>query len=91
MANGEVVNEYEKVVHELSERIVIAQKPIRILDALKWDAGVEEYFFQHKGKKLPIVNAEYYLEKNPLSFDPKKKIEEFHEIDRSIRRKSGSI
>ncbi|VVC74865.1 hypothetical protein AQUSIP_01390 [Aquicella siphonis] len=89
MANGEIVGEYQQVVHELSERIVSAQKPIRILDALKWDAGVEKYFIQNKYKKLPPIDSEYYSQKNPLSFDPDKKIEEFHDIDRSIRRMLG--
>ena len=89
MANGEIVNEYEQIIRELSERIVVAQKPIRILDALKWDAGIEEYFFKHQCKKLPPVDQNYYLEKNPPAFDPLKKIEEFRDIDRSIRRKLG--
>ncbi len=89
MANGEIVGEYEQAVHELSERIVTAQKPIRILDALKWDPGVEEFFRNSKYKKLPVIDREYYQKKNPLSFDPEKKKEEFHDIDRSIRRKLG--
>ena len=89
MANGEIVGEYEQAIHELSERIVAAQKPIRILDALKWDPSIEDYFFKHKFKKLPVINQEYYQEKNPLSFDPEKKIAEFHDIDRSIRRVLG--
>ena len=89
MANGEIVGEYEQAIHELSERIVAAQKPIRILDALKWDPSIEDYFFRHKCKKLPPINHEYYLEKNPLSFDPTQKITEVHDIDRSIRRKLG--
>jgi len=89
MANGEIIGEYESTIHELSERIVAAQKPIRILDALKWDTEVEEYFFRHKGKKLPEINNEYYQRKNPLTFDPIKKIQEFRDIDHSIRRKLG--
>ena len=89
MANGEIVGEYEQAIHELSERIVAAQKPIRILDALKWDPSIEDYFFKHKFKKLPVINQDYYQEKNPLSFDPEKKIAEFHDIDRSIRRVLG--
>lgn len=89
MANGEIRGEYEQAILELSERIVAAQKPIRILDALKWDAEVEEYFFKHKCKKLPEINSDYYQRKNPLSFDPVKKIQEFREIDHSIRRKLG--
>lgn len=89
MANGELLGEYEQIIHELSERIVAAQRPIRILDALKWDNDIEAYFMAHKCKKLPPITPEYYLEKNPLSFDPQKKLEEFREIDHSIRRKLG--
>lgn len=89
MANGEILGEYQQVILELSERIVAAQKPIRILDALKWDDSVQEYFFRHKGKKLPELNAEYYLKQNPLSFDPEVKIEEFRDIEHNVRRKLG--
>ncbi len=82
-------DEYQKVIYELSESIVAAQKPIRILDAIKWDPELQHHFFKGKCKRLPHVNAQYYLEKNPLSFDPQKKIEEFHEIERAIRRRLG--
>jgi len=82
-------NEYQQVIYELSESIVAAQKPIRILDAIKWSPEVQQQFFKNKCKKLPHVNSQYYQEKNPLSFDPHQKIEEFHEIERNIRRKLG--
>jgi uncharacterized protein (TIGR02421 family) len=84
-----MLSDYQQVIHELSERIVAAQKPIRILDALKWDAEVQQKFFKSKFKKLPDVSAEYYANKNPLQFDPQKKMEEFYEIDRSIRKTLG--
>lgn len=87
--NGEALGEYEQTIRELSDLIVAAQKPIRILDSLKWDASIEETFFKGKAKKLPQINREYYLQKNPLTFDPVKKKEEFHEIDRMIRRRLG--
>ena len=89
MVTQEELNEYEQAIHELSERIVAAQKPIRILDSLKWDASIEEYFFKNKCKKLPQIDRDYYLKNNPLSYDPEKKIAEFQEIDRGIRRKLG--
>jgi uncharacterized protein (TIGR02421 family) len=89
MPNGEELGEYEQAVRELSERIVAAQRPIRILDSLKWNGEIEDYFFKNKTKKLPPIDSEYYQLKNPLSFDPVKKREEFHDIDRSIRRKLG--
>ncbi len=88
MAN-ELLSAYAKVVRELSDRIVLAQKPIRVLDALKWSPRVEEYFFSNKCSKLPDISSEYYQKENPLSFNPAEKIEEFHEIDRLIRRKLG--
>jgi len=82
-------NEYQNIIHELSERIVKAQKPIRILDALKWNHAVKEEFFKHRFKKLPPVSEEFYLKNDPLDYDPQKKIEEFREIERSIRRQLG--
>lgn len=81
--------EYQQVIHELSERIVAAQKPIRILDASKWDPEIQQQFFKDKCKKLPQIDDEYYQRKNPLQFDPAKKLEEFYEIERSIRRTLG--
>jgi uncharacterized protein (TIGR02421 family) len=85
----ETLTDYQQVIHELSERIVVAQKPIRVLDAIKWDNNVREQFFRDKFKKLPAVETSYYTENNSLHFDPLKKIEEFHDIERSIRRKLG--
>lgn len=90
MADGEIITEYEQAIHELSERIVSAQKPIRILDALKWGPEIEDYFFRHKCKKLPAdLDKEYYERANPLSFNATEKLEELHDIDRSIRKKLG--
>ena len=84
-----MLTDYQQVIRELSDRIVVAQKPIRVLDAIKWDARTREQFFKEKCKKLPAISTAFYTEKNPLSFDPLKKIEEFHDIERSIRRKLG--
>lgn len=84
-----MLTDYQQVIHELSEKIVLAQKPIRILDALKWNPKIQEQFFKNKFKKLPAIDTAFYLENNPLQFDPLKKIEEFHEIERNIRRRLG--
>lgn len=84
-----MLTDYEILIREISERIVAAQKPIRILDALKWDAEIQKDFFKNKFKKLPPVSLEYYLEKVPLQFDPYKKLAEFQDIEKSIRRKLG--
>ncbi|OGT44968.1 MAG: hypothetical protein A3E83_04225 [Gammaproteobacteria bacterium RIFCSPHIGHO2_12_FULL_41_20] len=83
------MTDYQQAIRELSESIVNAQKPIRILNALKWNSEIQDYFFKHKFKKLPPVNRDYYLQKVPLDFDIDKKWKEFHEIERNIRRKLG--
>lgn len=81
--------EYHQVIRELSELIVAAQKPIRILDAIKWNSHIEDQFFKNKCKKLPQVDMAYYLQNNPLQFNPAQKIQEFREIERAVRRKLG--
>jgi uncharacterized protein (TIGR02421 family) len=84
-----MLSDYQRVIHELSERIVMAQKPIRILDSIKWDNEIQKKFFKHKFKKLPEVDEEYYAKVDPLQFNPQKKMEEFYDIDRSIRKTLG--
>ncbi len=78
------------IIYELSERIVAAQKPIQILDAIKWTPEIKAQFFTDKCKKLPLVDAAYY-QKLPLRFDLDQKTQEFHEIERDINRKLGQF
>ena len=56
-------------VKNLSDRIVKAQQPIRILDAIKWDDSIKQNFLNGGCKTLPAVNVEYYRQR-PLGFDP---------------------
>ena len=79
---------YKEKIKNLSERIVEAQKPIRILDAIKWDPSIEEAFFASKMKEMPAIDGEYY-ENMSLGFDIDKKDEELAEIERDIRSELG--
>src|ERR1700738_3753425 len=81
---------YETVVRNLSDRIVEAQRPIRILDAIKWDEDIERVFFEKGARELPPVSRDYYLSR-PLPFDPDQKLHEFHLIERDIRRQLGEF
>lgn len=81
---------YQQTIFELSERIVKAQQPIRVLDALKWDNEIQKDFFEHKFKKLPKVTKEYYL-KNPLPYTPEDKAAEFYQIEHDIKRLLGQF
>ncbi|MBF0278787.1 MAG: flavohemoglobin expression-modulating QEGLA motif protein [SAR324 cluster bacterium] len=81
---------YKQTIRELSDRIVEAQRPVRILDAVKWDAGVQEDFFKNKFRKQPSVNRAYY-EQRSLGFDPVEKREQFHDIERDAVRLLGQF
>ena len=81
---------YESMVRALSDRLVEAQRPIRILDAINWDDDIERLFFETGCRELPPVTPDYYL-KRPLPFDPEQKLHEFHLIERDIRRQLGEF
>ena len=49
----------ERLKH-LSTRLVSLQKPIRILDAIKWPLGIEQRFRQQQGRELPALGKHYY-------------------------------
>ena len=81
---------YESTVRALSDRLVEAQRPIRILDAIKWDDGVERTFFARAGRDLPPVTRDYYRCR-PLPFDPGQKLEEFKALEHDVRRRLGEV
>ncbi|MGD0677477.1 MAG: flavohemoglobin expression-modulating QEGLA motif protein [Polyangiaceae bacterium] len=79
---------YKEIIAQLSGRIVEAQKPIRVLQALRWDDSVEAQFLKGKPRELPNVDVSYY-EKVDLGFDPRTKSEEFEAIVRDVERELG--
>ncbi len=81
---------YRKTIRELSDQIVEAQRPIRILDAIKWDTDVQKQFFESGCKEQPAVDRAYY-ENRPLAFDPVTKRLEFHELERQVSRRLGQF
>ncbi|HYG68604.1 MAG TPA: tyrosine/phenylalanine carboxypeptidase domain-containing protein, partial [Anaeromyxobacteraceae bacterium] len=66
-------------LRRISDAIVEAQKPIRVLRAINWDPQVHERFFRSGAKELPRPAYP------PLGFDPKAKVKELRAIRRSIR------
>ena len=76
------------IIRALSERIVDAQRPIRLLDQVKWDDTVKRDFFRNKAHRLPKVDQNYY-KKRPLPFDVVSKIEEFRGILRDTNNQLG--
>ncbi len=81
---------YPQIIRALSDRIVLAQTPIRVLDAIKWDDSVGKGFLKSKGKVMPAVDRAYY-ESRPLPFDASEKKLEFQNIERDITRQLGQF
>ncbi len=79
---------YKELVAQLADRIVEGQKPIRVLQALRWDDSVEEQFLRSKQRELPQIDAAYYANVD-LGFDVRAKVEEFETLARDIERILG--
>lgn len=78
----------EKRILNLSTRIIRAQNPIHVLDAIKWDDNIKNKFFKNKFKVMPAINAHYY-KKQHLGFDPRKQLQLFYDIEHDINRFLG--
>lgn len=70
---------YKEQVATLAQRLVEAQKPIRILQALRWEPSLEEAFRRSKYRELPKIGPEEYAHID-LGFDARAKIEELEGI-----------
>jgi uncharacterized protein (TIGR02421 family) len=79
---------YKELVSQLAARIVDAQRPIRVLNAIRWEPPVWEAFAKSRFREMPKVDQAFY-EKVELGFDPKSKAAEFEEIARDIDRELG--
>ena len=79
---------YKELVAQLAGRIVEAQRPIRVLQSIRWDNGIEEQFVKSKYKDMPRVDAAYYANVD-LGFDPRAKAEEFEAIAKDIELELG--
>ncbi len=79
---------YKEKISALSEKVVEIQRPIRVLDAIKWESWVENDFFANKAKELPKVDAAFY-ERVPLGFDPHRKEAELKDLGFLIQRTLG--
>jgi uncharacterized protein (TIGR02421 family) len=90
MSRRKTLDDYHATIRALSDRLVEAQTPIRVLDAIKWDDSIRQGFLKAKGKAMPAVDRSYY-ESRPLSFDSTAKKLEFQNIERDITRQLGQF
>ncbi len=76
---------YKEVVSQLAGRIVEAQRPIRVLNAIRWADDVEEHLRKSRYKEMPKVDYAGM----ELGFEPRDKTEEFEAIASDIERDLG--
>jgi uncharacterized protein (TIGR02421 family) len=79
---------YLERLKQLSTRLVSLQKPIRILDAIKWPASIEQQFRAQQGKELPALGDDFYLHQK-LAFEPDNVNRQLKELKSDVRRQLG--
>ncbi len=84
------LNAYQQTIRDFSDRLIEAQKSLRVLDAVKWGADVEERFFLQKCRELPDVHLAYY-QNRPLAFDPAAKKRELQKIELDVVNHLGRL
>jgi uncharacterized protein (TIGR02421 family) len=83
-----MLQRYRERIRELSSRLVETQRPIRILDAIKWDESISSFFLRTGFKQIPACGPEYYA-RVPLRFDPADKLRQLEDLRRAIPARLG--
>jgi uncharacterized protein (TIGR02421 family) len=81
---------YRQTIRDLSDRVIAAQRPIRVLNAINWDDEVKQAFFASGFKEQPKVDRDYYLDKGS-KLDADSTTEELRAIEREAVMKLGPM
>lgn len=77
-----------EAVRELSDRIVAAQRPIKVLGAINWDDQVKADFFASDFKEQPKIDQGYYRSRD-IKLDPDRTRNELLDIEADVAAKLG--
>ena len=80
---------YKEKIAALADRITEAQKPIRILNAIKWEPAVWEGFRKGKYREMPRADKETYAGID-LGFDPRARMQDFQDLADHARNELGA-
>ncbi|HEV3343767.1 MAG TPA: flavohemoglobin expression-modulating QEGLA motif protein [Pirellulales bacterium] len=81
--------EYCERVRRLADRVVDAQRPIHVREAIKWDEALEARALASGLKELPDVGPQYYATRRPLPYDAQAKIAEFAALEADAEQTLG--
>lgn len=76
-------------IREVSDALVAAQKPILILNSVKWSAKTERDFFASGAAEQPAIDADFYARHRKLKFDPDDKRAELDGLGATVANKLG--
>ena len=85
-----VSEQYRQTIKDLSDRIVEAQRPIKVLNSINWDDSIKERFYASKFKELPSVDRDYY-EARERGFDADAMREQLRKVESDIQGKLGPV
>ncbi len=80
---------YEETIRAVSDAIVEAQGPVRILNAIKWDDEVRDAFFASGFREQPAVDADWYASRE-LGFDTDEVRSRFLDLELQINGSLGT-
>jgi len=79
---------YKERISVIAQRIVEGQRPIHILNSIKWSPDVYERFRDSGWREPPRITPEDY-ERQSVGFDARAKIDEFHAIEADAKTQLG--
>lgn len=79
---------YRQKLKTLSDQLVNIQRPIMILDAIKWPRELQQQFLNTGGREPPAVDVAYY-EQQKLNFDTGSKRQELKQLRAAIVKNLG--
>ena len=83
------MSDYREQLKALSDELLALQKPILVLDAIKWPYQVKRDFLANGGKTPPAIGNDYYRQL-PLSFDAARTQAALHDLQLRIRQSLGA-
>ncbi len=80
---------YKERLAALAQRVVEAQRPVKILDAIKWSPEIFESFRASGWREMPVVTLDDYV-RTELGYDPDAAHAEFLDIEKAVIREFGT-
>jgi uncharacterized protein (TIGR02421 family) len=79
---------YKERLAVLAQRVVDAQRPVKVLDAIKWSPEIFEQFRDSGWREMPKLTLDDYV-RTDLGYDPDAAYAEFRDIESAVNREFG--